>query len=97
MQDFQDTTPMPMQTAVILPVHVEQVRWLADEPALSEMLADPITQMLMHRDGVQEAEIRRLAARLRDRTAQRTGQRPGQCSDKSGRRPANDLASSQSL
>lgn len=41
-----------------------EVCWLAAEPALSDMLADPITQMLMRRDGVQEAEIRRLAARL---------------------------------
>jgi hypothetical protein len=41
-----------------------EVCWLAAEPALSDMLADPITQLLMRRDGVQEAEIRRLAARL---------------------------------
>lgn len=41
------------------------VCWLAAEPALSDMLADPITQLLMRRDGVQEAEIRRLAQRLR--------------------------------
>lgn len=41
-----------------------EVCWLAAEPALNDMLADPITQMLMRRDGVQEAEIRRLAARL---------------------------------
>ncbi|WP_341898045.1 hypothetical protein [Ferrovibrio terrae] len=42
-----------------------EVCWLAAEPALNDMLADPITQLLMRRDGVQEAEIRRLAARLR--------------------------------
>lgn len=35
------------------------------EPALSDMLADPITQMLMRRDGVQEGEVHRLAERLR--------------------------------
>ncbi|MEK9969375.1 MAG: hypothetical protein VW600_09575 [Ferrovibrio sp.] len=41
------------------------VCWLAAEPALNDMLADPMTQLLMRRDGVQESEIRRLAARLR--------------------------------
>ncbi len=35
------------------------------------MLADPITQLLMRRDGVQEAEIRRLAQRLRQAGARR--------------------------
>jgi len=38
------------------------------------MLADPITQMLMRRDGVQEAEIRRLAARLNRTAAARAAQ-----------------------
>jgi hypothetical protein len=93
MQDIRDTTTIQAyaaqtiaaQSAVILPVQMEQVRWLGEEPALSDMLADPITQMLMHRDGVQEAEIRRLAARLRDRSSQR-GARAA------GRRAANDLA-----
>lgn len=47
------------------------VCWLAAEPALSDMLADPITQLLMRRDGVQEAEIRRLAQRLRQAGARR--------------------------
>lgn len=46
-----------------------EVCWLAAEPALNDMLADPITQLLMRRDGVQEAEIRRLAHRLRLRQA----------------------------
>lgn len=94
MQDIRDTTTIQAyaaqtiaaQSAVILPVQMEQVRWLGDEPALSEMLADPITQLLMRRDGVQEAEIRRLAARLRDRGTQRGVSRAA------GRRAANDLA-----
>jgi hypothetical protein len=48
-----------------------EVCWLAAEPALSDMLADPITQLLMRRDGVKEAEIRRLAARLRQAGSRR--------------------------
>lgn len=41
-----------------------QARWVKGEPALSDMLADPITQLLMRRDGVQETELRRLVQRL---------------------------------
>lgn len=48
-----------------------EVCWLAAEPALNDMLADPMTQLLMRRDGVQEAEIRRLATRLRQASARR--------------------------
>lgn len=51
------------------------VCWLAAEPALSDMLADPITQLLMRRDGVQEAEIRRLAQRLRQADARRQAEK----------------------
>lgn len=47
------------------------VCWLAAEPALNDMLADPMTQLLMRRDGVQESEIRRLASRLRQAGARR--------------------------
>ncbi len=57
-----------MQDARRTAIHLiggTEVCWLAAEPALSDMLADPITQLLMRRDGVQEAEIRRLASRLR--------------------------------
>jgi len=81
MQDRQD--PTVMQHAVILPIRSGDVRWLEREPALSDMLADPITQLLMQRDGVQEGEIRRLAARLRDRAAARRAP---------GREAANDFA-----
>lgn len=52
-----------------------EVCWLAAEPALNDMLADPITQLLMRRDGVQEAEIRRLAQRLRQAGARRQSDR----------------------
>lgn len=48
-----------------------EVCWLAAEPALNDMLADPMTQLLMRRDGVQEAEIRRLATRLRQASLRR--------------------------
>lgn len=48
-----------------------EVYWLAAEPALNDMLADPMTQLLMRRDGVQEAEIRRLATRLRQASLRR--------------------------
>ncbi|MFC3675645.1 hypothetical protein [Ferrovibrio xuzhouensis] len=77
------------QTAVILPVRLDHTQWSEEEPALSDMLADPITQLLMRRDGVQEAEIRRLAARLRDSSERRSSAR--------GRRPANDLVLDQPL
>lgn len=97
MPDIHDPTIMQALSAqavaaLILPVAAGDMRWLGDEPPLSEMLADPITQMLMRRDGVQEAEIRRLVARLRDRTAlKQTGLKPA------GRRAANDLALEQPL
>lgn len=52
-----------------------EVCWLAAEPALNDMLADPITQLLMRRDGVQEAEIRRLAQRLRQAGARRQAEK----------------------
>lgn len=52
-----------------------EVCWLAAEPALSDMLADPITQLLMRRDGVQEAEIRRLAQRLQQAGARRRAEK----------------------
>ena len=80
-------------SALILPVQAGDVRWLGDEPALSEMLADPITQLLMRRDGVQEAEIRRLVARLRDRTALRQAS----LKQAGARRAANDLTLDQPL
>lgn len=38
---------------------------MADEYALDDFLADPVTRMLMARDHVQEADIRSLADRFR--------------------------------
>ena len=35
----------------------EPVRWSANEPTLSEMLADPIVQALMQADGVEASEL----------------------------------------
>ena len=103
MPDIHDPTTMQatrMQvmaaqavSALILPVQASDVRWLGEEPALSEMLADPITQLLMRRDGVQEAEIRRLVARLRDRTALRQAS----LKQAGARRAANDLTLDQPL
>ncbi|HEX6959870.1 MAG TPA: hypothetical protein VF194_17940 [Ferrovibrio sp.] len=62
MEDFRD---MPhMRSAAVPP---RRMRWVHNEPHLNDMLADPITQMLMRRDGVQEAEIRHLVERLRRR------------------------------
>lgn len=89
-------------SALILPVQASDVRWLGEEPALSEMLADPITQLLMRRDGVQEAEIRRLVARLRDRTALRQASpakqaAPQTAAQAGARRAANDLTLDQPL
>lgn len=55
-------------TAIHL-IRSSTVCWNKSEPGLNEMLADPMTQLLMRRDGVQEAEIRRLAARMRQRLA----------------------------
>lgn len=103
MQDRQDPTTtmqalgaqaLAAQTAVILPVRLDRAQWFEEEPALSEMLADPITQLLMRRDGVQEAEIRRLAARLR---AASLGNRAGRPGATRGIRAANDLVLDQPL
>lgn len=55
------------QNTAIHLIRSSTVCWNKAEPGLNEMLADPMTQLLMRRDGVQEAEIRRLAARLRQR------------------------------
>lgn len=62
---MQDT-----QTTAIHLIRSTKVCW--NEPGLNEMLADPMTQLLMRRDGVQEAEIRRLVARLRQSEAHRS-------------------------
>ena len=35
------------------------------ELSLDEMLADPIVHLLMHRDGIQEDQVRELMARAR--------------------------------
>lgn len=55
------------QNTAIHLIRSSTVCWNKAEPGLNEMLADPMTQLLMRRDGVQEAEIRRLAARMRQR------------------------------
>ncbi|HLT77767.1 MAG TPA: hypothetical protein VKZ87_10295 [Ferrovibrio sp.] len=59
MEDFRD-----LYTPTVAGLGATRVR-AAWEPALNDMLADPITQLLMRRDGVKEAEVRRLAERLR--------------------------------
>lgn len=59
-------------TAIHL-IRSSTVCWNKAEPGLNEMLADPMTQLLMRRDGVQEAEIRRLAARMRQRLGLNAG------------------------
>ncbi|MBS4045131.1 MAG: hypothetical protein KG075_02230 [Alphaproteobacteria bacterium] len=56
---------MDTRSTAIHLIGATDVCWLAAEPALNDMLADPMTQLLMRRDGVQESEIRRLATRLR--------------------------------
>jgi hypothetical protein len=61
---------MPDATAIHL-IRDSAVAWNGDEPGLNEVLADPMTQLLMRRDGVKETEIRRLASRLRQRLAER--------------------------
>ena len=38
-----------------------------EEPTLDEFLAEPAVRLLMTRDGVEEAEFRRLAAETRER------------------------------
>lgn len=69
MEDFRD---MPqMRSAAASQLRAAPVHWAHSEPALSDMLADPITQMLMRRDGVQEAEVRRLLTRLRQQRQRR--------------------------
>lgn len=65
MQERYETT---MTATGVTAKAGKQVCWFGrGEPALSDMLADPITQMLMRRDGVQEGEVRRLVARLQRR------------------------------
>lgn len=62
MEDFRD---MPnIRAAVASQAHM---RWVHNEPTLKDMLADPIIQHLMRRDGVHESEVHRLAERLRQR------------------------------
>jgi hypothetical protein len=41
------------------------------EPTLDELLAEPAVRLLMSRDGVDEAALRRLAREIRERAAQR--------------------------
>lgn len=62
---------MDTRSTAIHLIGATDVCWLAAEPALNDMLADPMTQLLMRRDGVQESEIRRLASRLRQAGARR--------------------------
>lgn len=62
MEDFRDLYAAPVTGPAGLGATRIRTAW---EPALNDMLADPITQLLMRRDGVQEAEVRRLADRLR--------------------------------
>jgi hypothetical protein len=45
---------------------------LCDEPTLDQLLADPIVQQLMHRDRVNEPDVRRL---LREVSAARSAPR----------------------
>lgn len=47
--------------------------WPQTEATLDELLEEPITQLLMRRDGVSEAEIRRLIAAC---AQSRSGRRP---------------------
>ncbi len=42
------------------------------ELTLDQMLADPIVRLLMRRDGVEEADVRMLMARLHQQRAART-------------------------
>ena len=61
MEDFRDFVLPRVPSSGLGATH-SRPAW---EPALRDMLADPITQMLMRRDGVQEGEVHRLAERLR--------------------------------
>ena len=40
--------------------------WILDEPSIEEVLADPIIQLLMRRDGVDRQELRARLRRLGD-------------------------------
>jgi hypothetical protein len=62
MEDFRDMPHIRVSAA-----SQAHMRWVHNEPTLKDMLADPIIQHLMRRDGVQEAEVHRLAERLRQR------------------------------
>lgn len=68
MEDFRDLVLPPANTPSSANTQIQggasrlRSAW---EPALNDMLADPITQLLMRRDGVKEGEVRRLVERLR--------------------------------
>ena len=47
------------------------------EPTLDELLADRGVRLLMARDGVEEAAVRRLASEVRQRLRARGGVAPG--------------------
>lgn len=64
MEDFRDLVMPPISAAAPGQGGAARIR-AAWEPALNDMLSDPITQMLMRRDGVKEGEVRRLVERLR--------------------------------
>lgn len=57
------------------------VRPLFAEPTVDDMLADPIVRLVMQRDGVEEAELRRTLRRL---AAARAGIRPDAWSPTTG-------------
>jgi len=76
--------PMDARRTAIHLIGGTEVCWLAAEPALNDMLADPMTQLLMRRDGVQEVEIRRLAQRLRQAGARRQAENRAETRDSTG-------------
>jgi hypothetical protein len=43
------------------------MRCLCEEPNLNDLIADPVIRVLMARDAVAEADLRRLIERVRDR------------------------------
>ena len=46
--------------------------WLYGEPAIDEMLRDPVVRLMMRRDDVSEADIRRVMRPARDRPRRAT-------------------------
>ena len=60
----------------IMPFQCARGAWSKnEEPSVDELLAEPAIRLVMARDGVKEAEVRRIVSELRNRRASRVATR----------------------